>query len=176
MTAHLTGETLMDALDGTLTGGAAEHAASCRECAFLLAEARAGLALAEKALVPEPAPAFWTTMRAGVAREVDHVHRARRALLFAPAALAAAAAIAVVALPRPEAPLAPAVPMPAWSALPSAEEDPSLDMLESVAAGWSADLALNGCGDVVGCVAALSEEDARDLAEALRGELQKEAL
>jgi len=175
-TLHLTDDVLMDALDGVLTGGAAEHAASCPECEGRLAEARAGLALAGAAAVPEPAPSFWTALRTDVARDVDRIHRARRALTFAPAALAAAAAIAILALPGPPAPLPPAVPMPAWSALPAAEDDPSLDVLESVAEASAGELAVPGCDDVAGCLSALSEEEARDLAEALRGELQKETL
>lgn len=175
-TNHLTDDVLMDALDGTPSSAAQGHVASCPECQDRLEEARAGLVLAEGAALPEPAPAFWPVFRAQVARDVDRVRRARRALTFAPAALAAAAAIAIIALPGPPAPVAPAVPLPAWSALPAAEDDPSLEVLESVVEVSSAELALAGCGDLAGCVSALSEEEARDLAEALRGELQKEAL
>jgi hypothetical protein len=59
--------------------------------------------------------------------------------------------------------------LPAWSALPEAEDDPSLLVLEGLAAGDGGLGALDEGGGVGPFLASLSDEDDRALADTLRG-------
>jgi len=135
-------------------------------------EARAALDLARGAEVPEPSPLYWEAMRRSVGRRIaEEPRRPPRWAWLGPLA-AAAAVLAVVALTtgRTHAPSgSPAPALPAWSALPPAEDDPSLEVLEGleVADGGLAEL---DTGRGVGAfLAGLSDDDYRALADSLRG-------
>lgn len=176
MGAHASDGRLLEVLEGTAVADR-PHVEACPHCQARLAEARAGLALAVNAEVPEPSPLYWESLRRQVSRAVEREGQRRPAfwrLPFGPA-LAAAAVLAgiVTFLPGTHPPPAP-VPeqtLPAWSALPPAEDDPGLDVLRAVAP-VVADAALpTGCSGVNECVVDLSDEESQALAEGLRREI-----
>ena len=174
MTRHPSEESRLAVAEGG--GGEADraHVAACPECASQVEAARAGLALARRAEVPEPSPLYW----AGDAPR----HRAQdRGGPRAGAVVDLARAAARRPPPRswwwpsPAAarrrPLAsPARPLlPAWSALPPVEDDASLEVLEGLAV---ADAGLEALDEEVGVgslLADLSDEDSRALADSFRG-------
>lgn len=166
---HLTDETLMDVLDGAQGGAAARHIAGCPSCAERLAEAREGLLLARSAEVPEPPALYWQSFRRRVAARVEPAGpspRRWRGWLLPTFATAAALAAAVAIVPRraPEAPPSPAHTLAPWSALPPAEADPGLPVLQAVAS--EVDPALE-CGGLAECLADLSDEESEDLVQML---------
>ncbi len=172
MTRHPSEESRLAVAEGG--GGEADraHVAACPECAAQVEAARAGLALARRAEVPEPSPLYWRAMRRGIGRRIEEDHaRARWWAWLAPLA-ATAAAVVVVALASGRAPAPAARPapvLPAWSALPPVEEDASLEVLEGVAV---ADAGLEALDEEVGVgalLADLSDEESRALADSLRG-------
>lgn len=176
MRDHLTEEVLLDVLEGLEGDEARAHAAGCAECARRLEEARAGLALARDAQVPEPSPQFWESFRGQVGRRLPSPgSRFARPAFLAPL-LAAAAAVAV-ALWLPSRDLVAPEPgaagvLPAWSALPPAEGDASLEVLAAVVP--MADDALGAsCRGAAACLAELTDEESAALTEALRQELPR---
>jgi hypothetical protein len=166
MRSHLEDDMLLDVIFGAASVEAARHAEECAECARRIADARAGLAMAADAEAPEPSPLFWNAFRRRVASAIEAEPRPRRfGGLFVPGLLAAAAMVAVVTfLPHePGAPVVSPAPLAASSALPAAED-------ATDAATASAD-ELAECRDVAACVASLTDEESRALADALRAEL-----
>jgi len=167
MSGHLSEERLADVLDGGGGPEAREHAATCRACGARLEAARAALALVLQTEVPEPPALYWEALRRNVGRRIDEEGRRRanrsRLLVFA----TAAAVVLGVSIGRaPEEP-APAPALPAWSALPPADEDSGLAGLSVLAA--ETDLAAWNAGRGLGAfVAELSEEESQTLVEALR--------
>jgi len=182
---HLGEDALIDLMDGVASADAREHAASCLHCRARLEQAVPGLELARQADVPEPSPLFWQSFRSQVDRRIAGRDPAPVWKRFAagPWLAAAAAVLVAVALLLPRAPapvsVAPSAPgLPAWSALPSADEDPGLDILAAVVpgAGGLGPLAeCQGLGDCMTEAAALSEEETAVLTEALRRELGTES-
>jgi hypothetical protein len=172
MPSHLTSEDLMAVLDGTVSAADRDHVASCATCRALLEEARAGLALAEDSEVPEPSPLYWESFRRQVGRRIE-THQ-RRAWGFRLLPLFAGAAALVWVLPSlrvvPSPTPAPAPSLPAWSALPPADEDPGLEVLTALAAS-TPDLALGDCTGVTECASELAEDESGELLQALRDEL-----
>jgi hypothetical protein len=177
MASHVPEQRLLDVLEGR---GAADraHVDACGQCRTRLAEAQAGLALAVGAEVPEPSPLYWEALRRQVSRRVDEESERRPAFwrrLWLGPALAAAAAVAGIVTFLPvaghhPAPL-PEKPLPAWSALPPAEEDEGLDVLRAVAPAVADAPAPTGCGSVAECVIDLSDEESQVLADNLRREI-----
>lgn len=172
MTRHVSDESLPDLAEGGGSEADRGHAAACGACAARLEEARAALALARRAEVPEPSPLYWEAMRRNVGRRIgEEPRRAPRWAWIAPVAAAATAVVAVVILTTGRT-HAPSVPpertLAAWSALPPAEDDASLEVLEGLAVA-DADLAELDEGRGVGAfLAGLSDEDDRALADSLR--------
>ncbi len=165
MRTHLEDDVLLDVIEGSASAEAMRHARECRECAEKVADARAGFSLASAADAPDPSPLFWEHFKRRVASRIDAERPGRRAGRFlAPALLATAATVAVLSfVPRPQAPVAVSpAPLVAASAMPGGEE-----ALDAIAASVD-DL---GCQDVAGCIASLTDEESRALAEALRAEL-----
>jgi len=164
MSGHVSDERLMDLLEGGGGRSEREHARACGACAARLGEARSGLELARAAEVPEPSSLYWQAMRRGVGKRIAEEPR-RTAWWSWLIPLAAAAAVVVYLSPRPE--VAPAPPLPAWSALPPAEEDPGQAVLEGLAV---ADGGLGAWDEGRGLgafVAGLSDEESNALVEAL---------
>ena len=177
MVSHVPEQGLLDVLEGR---GATDraHVDACAQCRARLAEAQAGLALAAGAEVPEPSPLYWESLRRQVSRRVDEESERRRAFwrrISLGPVLAAAAVLAgiVTFLPvagRHPAPL-PERPLPAWSALPPAEEDESLDVLRAVAPAVADASVPAGCVGVAECMVDLSDEESLVLADHLRWEI-----
>jgi hypothetical protein len=165
MRTHLEDDVLLDVLEGRAPAGQARHAAECPSCAGRIADARATLRDLSGAAAPEPSPLFWPGFRARVRAAVEGEPRAARWRgLFAPALIAAAAAVAGV-LFMPAVTRAPD-PAPAPVAVASAPvlEEAAVDL-----AGAPEDLV--ACPDVAECVASLTDDESRALAEALRADL-----
>ena len=126
--------------------------------------------------MPEPTPLYWDVLRREVARRVAGERQGSSPRpLWAAAALAAAALVAALAVvPRravlPPGAVSPAA-LPAWSALPPAEDDPGLPVLEHVAPAVVAAVPAAECLDLAECVAGLSDDESRALADELRHEL-----
>ncbi|HSD28414.1 MAG TPA: hypothetical protein VLL75_14020 [Vicinamibacteria bacterium] len=172
MTRHLPDGSLLNLAEGRGSDADRAHAGACAVCAARLAEVRSALDLARRADVPEPSPLYWDAMRRSVDRRIGEEPRPRpRWVWLGPfAATAALVAALVLTSGRTHAPSpTPAPGLPAWSALPEAEDDPSLAVLEGLAAGDDALGALDEGGGVGPFLANLSDEDYQALAESLRG-------
>lgn len=174
---HLSDESLMDVLDGA-GGPAARHLASCAECASRLAEAREGLALTRAVDVPEPPGLYWQSFPRQVARRIEApvANRPWRSWVLrgvVAGVAVSAAAIGFLAIPVHRPDPQPAPRLPAWSALPPADEDPALPVLQAL--GPELDPALE-CGGVAECLAELSEEESQDLVRMLRADVKESLL
>lgn len=174
MSRHLTDEQLTDALEGAANALARRHVESCPSCASRIEEARDGLRLAREADVPEPPPLYWEAFRRNVERRIVAAEKGRgwRRIWLPVLAAAAGLALIVPALRAPGRPSPSPVPvLPAWSALPPADEDTALAVLEGVALA-EADLPIVG-GDrgVAEELARLSDEEAWAVRDALRSRL-----
>jgi hypothetical protein len=161
MRSHLTEDMLEEALEGLGSGEARRHLAECGDCALRLEEARAGLALTADAEVPEPPPLYWEVFRRQVGLRISEEAPARRAIGFVSLTRSPGAVETPQPLPT----------LPAWSALPPAEEDEGLEVLQALAAeGGALDAALPA-RSVAGELADLSDEESAGLVDALHGEL-----
>jgi hypothetical protein len=176
MRVHLSEESTIDAVNGEASPEVRRHLEACPECSARVAECAAACDLAVGAPVPEPPPLYWETFRKQVGRRVaEETGRRRLSPWLAPVLAAAAAVLIAVSFQRGGAPAAP-VPstvavLPAWTALPPAEEDAGLAVLQAFEL---TDGTLEGAlpvESVAGALADLSEDESADLAEALRREL-----
>ena len=139
---------------------------------------RRGFALAREAEVPEPSPFYWEAFRRQVGhRLVAEERPAWRAWLLP---LAAAAAALVVALPfvmrTPESPAGGAAPLPSWAALPPAEEDDGLAVLEGLGVVESDLVAMQDGSDLAAELGDLSDEERAAFADLLRRRMEEGAL
>jgi hypothetical protein len=174
MWRHVSDAELMDVVEGGASAGGSRHVLDCPECAARVEQARAGLVLAREAKVPEPSPLYWESFGRQLGSRISSgaAEPAWMRRGFAPAlALAACLVVALgIALPtsRVAAPRA-ASPLPAWSALPPAEEDEGLEVLQAMSLGEEpSPLCQQGATE---CVEGLSEDESLALADALRQEL-----
>jgi hypothetical protein len=171
MSRHLSEESLLRLADGEGEEDEREHVHACGRCAGRVEDVRAGLVLASRAEVPEPSPLYWEAMRLRVGRRIAEEPQRSAAWGWLAPVLLTAVAVLVVALTtgRAHAPAAlPAPALPAWSALPPAEEDASLEVLEGVAMA-DGNLEMPGEGEGVSAfLAGLSDEEFRGLAASLR--------
>jgi hypothetical protein len=167
MTRHVADESLHDLAEGGGSDAERAHAAACPPCAARVEETRAALDLARRADVPEPSPLYWEAMRRGVGRRIaEEPRRTPRWAWLAPLA-AATAVVAVVALTagRPPEPSASPEPgLPAWSPLPPAEYDTSLEVLAATDGELGA---LDEGRGIAPFLAGLSDEDYAALVESL---------
>ena len=173
MFGHLTEETLMDVVDGTAAPRAREHAEACPSCRTRVSEAAEVWGLAESSDVPEPPPLYWETFRRQVDRRIQSEGRARRIAFRLLVPLAATAGIVLAftgspsRVPVPSGPVAASV-LPAWSALPPADDDPGFEVLRAVATG-NTDLASSyERGNVQDLLSDLSDDESQALADRLR--------
>jgi hypothetical protein len=175
MAQHLSEERLLDVVEGAAEERARAHLTVCPACRRRVDEAALGLALAHEADVPEPSPLYWEAFRLQVGRRI--MGDDRRSWRWRLVPLLAAAASLVVIVPSLKAPggapgsLAPVVP--AWSALPPAEEDAGLVVLQGLAAS-DPELAPpregRGVAELLGD---LSEDESLALTDALRKKLKE---
>jgi hypothetical protein len=169
MMRHVPDGSLPDLAEGVGSEGERAHVRACGPCAARVEETRAALALARRADVPEPSPLYWDAMRRSVGRRItEEPRRAPRWAWLGPVAAAAAVAVLALVTTRTPAPSAsPAPVLPAWSALPAADDDPSLAVLEGLFVAEE-DLGDLGEGRGVGALLAeLSDEDYRALVDSL---------
>jgi hypothetical protein len=174
MRTHLSDETLMDLCEGTAGTEARAHIEACAECLARVDEAQQGLILAREAGEAEPSPLYWPVLRRNVRSRIDE-RPARVWFKWAPPLIAAAPLAAVVAFVpgragQPPSPAAYVTHLPAWSALPPAEDDPGLPVLAEVAPLAVDAVSSVSCQDVSRCLASLSDEEDGLVAEALRQE------
>jgi hypothetical protein len=167
---HLSDESVIELSTGEGDASDLAHAAACAACARRVEVCRDALALLQRADVPEPSPLYWEALRSGVRQRIaDDKRRVLAWTLLLP--LAAAAALVFVLWSggaKPPAAIAPA--LPAWSALPVAEEDDGLRVLEGLALTAAADTDWDEPEGLSAYVADLTDEDSRTLAETLRGQ------
>jgi hypothetical protein len=168
MARHLSDEALLLTLEGNTPASA--HLDACPDCAGRLAEATGGFDLARAAHMPEPSPLYWEAFRHQVGRriEMDGAGPSGSWRWAWMPLLAAAAVAVVVAIPFWKAPLAtPAPVLPAWSALPPADQDDGLAVLEGVDLA-AADLpAVTDERGVAEALADLSDDEAHAVEAAL---------
>jgi hypothetical protein len=171
MFGHLPEETLMDVVDGTADPRAREHVGACETCGSRVAEAAMAWSLAQASEVPEPSPLYWEAFRRQVGRRIEGEGHRQWLRFLVP--LAAAAGLVVTLTRPPSAPSLSSVPvatgvLPAWSALPAAEDDPGFEVLQAVASGGS-DLASSyDRGSVQELLSDLSDDESQALAERLK--------
>ncbi len=172
MTRHLPDESLPDLASGRGAEAERAHAAACASCASRVAEARAALDLVRRVEVPEPSPLYWDAMRRSVGRRIGEERPARTTWAWLAPLAAAAALVATVILTtgrsHSPSPTAPAPGLPAWSALPDADDDPSLVVMEGLAAEDDALANLDEGAGVGPFLASLSDDDYQALAASLR--------
>lgn len=178
---HLSDDTLFEALESRPDAGSRAHIESCASCRTRLDEANTGLLLAREADVPEPSPLYWEAFRRQVGRRIAaEDRRPGRAWLLPLAAAAAAVAFLVPLIiikerVVPEAAGNAAV-LPAWSALPPADEDEGLAVLRGLGVA-EADLAVvregRGMDEALGD---LSDEEQDSLTRLLRRGMQEGTL
>jgi hypothetical protein len=181
MWRHLSDAAVVDVIEGSAEARARAHVAGCGPCRVRVEDAREAWGWTAHAVVPEPVPSYWDIFRRRVARALVEAPAApSRRPLWATAAAASVAVIAlltvlplhgpVVSVPA-AAPTAPV--LPAWSALPPADEDPGLPVLEHVVplAAAAAPAAVE-CSDITECMAGLSDDESRALVDVLRQELR----
>jgi hypothetical protein len=172
MRRHLPDETLMDVVDEVATPSARAHVAACAECGGRVEEAREGLALAGGAEVPEPSPLYWEAFRRQVGRRVEKEDRRSIWWRLMPIAAAVAALVAMVPVLRAPSPAAVGPTLPAWSALPPADQDPGLAVLQGFASTQGDLVSSHEGRGVTEYIATLSDEESRALADVLRDRLR----
>jgi hypothetical protein len=176
MPRHVADEMLMDVLDGAAPPEARAHLGECAQCRARVEEARGMLALAEQAEVPEPSPLYWETFRRQVDGRIAAGEPARwrfrmwTVLAAAAATLILGAVLVERGLPPAPAPESAAL-LPAWSPLPSDEEDGGLRLLSALGPSPEDLRSASGCDAVADCIAGLSDEETGALADALQVEL-----
>jgi hypothetical protein len=176
MPRHVADDMLMDVLDGAATPETRAHLNECAQCRARVDEARGMLDLAGQAEVPEPSPLYWETFRRQVEGRIAAGEPARwRFKMWTVLATAAASLVLGVTLVQRGLPPAPAPEsaelLPAWSPLPSDEEDGGLRLLSALGPSPEDLRGASGCDAVADCVAVLSDEETRALGDALLVEL-----
>lgn len=166
MRRHLSDERVLDLAEGA---GAAEertHVEACGACASRVEAVREAMTLARRAEVPEPPPLYWEAMRRSVGRRIgEEPRRSPRWPWLLP--LAAGALVVMLWSGHARGPAPVAEPgLPAWTALPDADADPSLTVLEAVLEASGDDL--DEASPVRAQVAALTDEESQALVDALR--------
>jgi hypothetical protein len=172
MTRHPSDESLPDLAIGRGSEPDRAHAAACASCASRVAAVRSALDLARRVDVPEPSPLYWDAMRRSVGRRISEERPDRTSWAWL-APLAAAGALVAAAIlmsgrSHSPSPSTPAPGLPAWSALPDADDDPSLVVMEGFAAEDDTLASVDAGAGVAPFLASLSDEDYRALAASLR--------
>ncbi|HSD27854.1 MAG TPA: hypothetical protein VLL75_11170 [Vicinamibacteria bacterium] len=178
MSGHVSDELLLDVVDATAPAAAREHVAGCEACRARVAGAAEALALAAEVDVPEPPALYWEAFRKQVGRRLERQGRPawRAAYWLLPLAAAAGLFLAVPTMRSPRGVPSPSPAgvalLPAWSALPPAEEDEGLEVLQAVATA-EPDLVTgferNGLQEML---LDLSDEESRAVVEGLKADVE----
>lgn len=173
MSRHLSEERLLDAAESVVETADRAHLEECEKCRALRDEVRAGLLLAREADVPEPSPLYWEAFRRQVGRRISEDRSHGRSWLL-PLAAAAAAAAFLIPLRGGVGPkgTSAAHVLPAWSALPPAEEDDGLVLLAGSGVAESDLAALAESRDVEEMLGDLSDEEQAAVGKLLRERTQ----
>lgn len=186
--AHLSPDTFIDLLDGTLHEDAVPHLRVCEPCRAQLVELRQAWQAAAETDVPEPSPLFWDHLSRRVHDAVvaDTVPVRRWWYVgawgwFGLAGASVAALILTVTFPLLRGPVAPGRPaassvqavagVPAsLEPLPALEDDPSIGLVADLTSDMDVESALPelGLGARGAADRALSELDADERAELSR--------
>lgn len=167
---HVSEDVLIDIAEGRVDAEALAHVRGCASCARALADTREMLDVALDADVPEPAPMYWEAFRTQVRRRIEAERRRSPWALGWPALLAAAALLAV-AVARPWTPRTPpssaaaTASLPAWSALPPAEDDPGLFVIEQLTRDMGDQAQDVACESWAACVVDMSDDEVKVLGE-----------
>lgn len=176
MLRHASDQDLMDVLGGAAEPRQRAHVEECAGCRARLAEARHGLLLAREAGIPEPSPLYWEAFRRQVGRRISDEPPALWRWRLAPALAVLGVLVAVgIVVPRhvpSSGAVEPLTALAPWTALPPAEEDSGLAVLQALATSADDLAPVTGCQEVADCIADLSDEQSRALAEVLRREMR----
>jgi hypothetical protein len=177
LNAHLSDEQVVDLLEGTAGWELRRHADACGPCAVRVKDAGEGWAFAASDVaLPEPSPLYWDAFRQNTQRQLaSQPSPLWRRPWFAPLTAAAAVLAGIISVvplvtsppPPSEVPGMPA--LPAWSALPPADDDDGLRVLAALPSEDLEDAAV--CQGVNDCVLSLSDDESHALATTLRQEL-----
>jgi hypothetical protein len=177
LSRHLSEARLLDAAESVVDAADRAHLEECVECRALRDEVRAGLLLARDADVPEPSPLYWEAFRRQVGRRIVDERSHGRSWLLPLAAAAAAAAFLVPLTGGVGSKGASAGPvLPAWSALPPAEEDDGLALLAKAGVAESDLAAVAESRDVEELLGDLSDEEQAAVGKLLRDRAKEGAL
>jgi len=190
MTAHLTPEQFVDALERPLTAALQAHLAACDTCAEELAAMRLLMDdVTVASVVPEPSPLFWDFLSARVSESVD----AERAPVIGwtrrwQTWTLAAGAIGVIAVAVRLRPAGTSQPLvvdsavldaggPTTIAATVAEDNAMWDMIAAVAPMMPADTAAEaglqpGPAVTDAAIESLTDAERRELAKLLRAEMK----
>jgi hypothetical protein len=183
MWGHLSEPKLLDVAEGAGDPDERRHAGDCAACRVRVLELREGLARAREADVPEPSPLYWDSFRREVGRRIEAETAEGPARWSGVAALVALAACVALAFglmrSMPSAAPTPslAATLPAWSPPTPDGDDVGLSVIEALAPSPSAEdvSPLTACA-VEDCLAELSDEESRAVAESLKQELSGRTL
>jgi len=183
MFVHLSRARLVEVAEGLGSPRAIRHVADCSACREQVEAAQGALGVAHQADVPEPSPLYWDAFRRQVGTRIASEPPAPRRMahglwptLAAMAAIGALALALAVRQPRPLVVPPPAPMLPAWSALPSADDDVGLIAIEAMAPSAEDLSGVATCHGTYACLGSLSDEESAALAQALREELGGRAL
>jgi hypothetical protein len=173
MRGHLNPEAMIDLAEGGGGGDERRHLEACGDCRAQVEDLREGLGGLASVEVPEPSPFYWEAFRRQVGGRLEsEAPPARWSSWWLPGLAAAAALLAAVLLHPPAtslpSPAGSVAMLPAWTPLPAGEQDEGLPVLQGLAAKGE----LTACGDLGGCLAELSDEDAAAVTAALRSEIE----
>ncbi len=172
MWGHPADERLIDLAEGAGDERARQHLAACAACRAQVDELRATLLEVRAVDAPEPSPLYWQAFRREVTRRLDAPRPQTAARWWFVPALAAGMAAAVIVLPRPWAEHGPAATqpvaatLPAWTPLPTVDEDDGLAVLQTFASGGAL-ASVGECRDLTECAAELGERDREGLESVL---------
>jgi len=151
---HLSGDELVDLVEGLVSDADSPHVTSCDRCRGRLADLRAARAMVSEVEVPEPSPLFWkhfsARVREAVAQEPTPADGWWHRLWSWPGAIAPVSAIAVLVLlfavtfraPSRTRPDAPAHVVPAAATTAAAPASVSLELLSDALIADDQSLAL----------------------------------
>ncbi len=179
MTGHLSEERLLDALESGPDTAELAHIETCEKCGALVDEARSGMALAREADVPPPSPFYWEAFRRQVGDRIGAEERPLwRAWLLPLAAVTAALAFAIPFLQgrAPEPPAGGAPVLPAWSALPPADEDEGLAVLKGLGVAETDLAAVGEVSGLDGVLGEVSEDEEDAFTDLLRRRIKEGTL